>query len=47
MMVQECMGTCDVPFGCGSACLGSYGPVRGTCNHVNSAKRMADMGRLS
>jgi hypothetical protein len=47
MMVQECTGTCYVPFGYGSTCLGSYGPVCGTCNHVNSAKLKADMGRLS
>jgi hypothetical protein len=47
MMAQECMGTCYVPFGCGSACLGSWGSVRGMCNHVNNAKHRADMGRLS
>jgi hypothetical protein len=47
MMVQESTSTCYIPFGYGSACMGSYGPARGTCNHVNSVKHMADMGRLS
>jgi hypothetical protein len=36
-----------VPFVGGSACLGTYGPVHGTCNHLNSANHRANMGRLS
>jgi hypothetical protein len=48
MMVQECMGTCEVLFlDCGSACYCSSGPIRGTCNHVNRTKHMAGIGRLS
>jgi hypothetical protein len=46
-MVPECMGTCYILFVGGSTCLGSYGPVRGMRNHVDSAKHMADMGRHS
>jgi hypothetical protein len=47
MMVQECTGTCYVPFVGGSVCLASNGPVHGTRNHVDSAKHRADIGRLS
>jgi hypothetical protein len=40
-------GASYVPFIGGSACLGSLGPIRGMCNHVNSAKHMDDIGSLS
>jgi hypothetical protein len=46
MMVWEGLGTCFVPFVYGSACMGSKGLVHGMCNHVDSTKHRADMGRL-
>jgi hypothetical protein len=47
MMVLECMSTYFVPIVWGSVYLGSGGPVRGTRNHVDIIKHMADMGKLS
>jgi hypothetical protein len=47
MIVRGCTGTCYVPFGCGSASLGSYGLVHGMCNYVNNTKYRAAIGRIS